>query len=141
MIVSRSFLKFCENCVEKHKRQEKKETRIIDEMTEHLSMAISENSGVDISSAEAVTGSKNIETLSKAYAQLQKAEAEQLKLELQIAEAKKQRMVNWDILIPKATGIVVAGAVTIFWICLEQGTPLPMRLVKLVSDLTLPRNI
>ena len=141
MLVSRSFLKFCENKIEKHKRQEKKETRIIDEMTEHLSMAISENSGVDISSPEATNGSKNIETLSKAYAQLQKAESEQLKLELQIAEAKKQRIVNWDILIPKATGIVVAGAVTVFWICLEQGTPLPMRLVKLVSDLTLPRNI
>ena len=134
-------MKFCENKIEKHKRQEKKETRIIDEMTEHLSMAISENSGVDISSPEATNGSKNIETLSKAYAQLQKAESEQLKLELQIAEAKKQRIVNWDILIPKATGIVVAGAVTVFWICLEQGTPLPMRLVKLVSDLTLPRNI
>jgi hypothetical protein len=141
MLVSKSFLKFCENRIEKHEKEKQKQSRIMSEMTEHLSLAISENSGVDISSPEATNGSKNIEVLSKAYAQLQKAESEQLKLELQIAEAKKQRMVNWDIIIPKATGIVVAGAVTIFWICLEQGTPLPMRLVKLVSDLTLPRNI
>lgn len=104
-------------------------------------MAISENSGVDISSPEATNGSKNIETLSKAYAQLQKAESEQLKLELQIVEAKKQRCISWDVVIPKVAGIAVAGMTTAFWLCLEQGTPLPMRLVKLVSDLTLPRNI
>ncbi len=104
-------------------------------------MAIAENAGVDISSPEATAGSKNIETLSKAYSQLQKAETEQFKLELQIAEAQKTRRVNWDIVIPKATGIVIAGACTIFWVCLEQGTPLPMKLVKFVTDLTLPRNI
>lgn len=104
-------------------------------------MALAENAGVDISSNEATAGSKNIETLSKAYSQLRKAEAEELKLELQIAEAKKQRMINWDIVIPKVAGIAVAGMTTAFWLCLEQGTPLPMRLVKMVGDLTLPRNI
>jgi len=141
VLVSRSFLKFCESRVSKREKRTKEQNRIIEEMEEHLSMALAENAGVDISSNEATAGSKNIETLSKAYSQLRKAEAEELKLELQIAEARKTRMINWDIVIPKVVGITVAGMTTVFWLCLEQGTPLPMRLVKLVGDLTLPRNI
>lgn len=141
MIVSRSFLKFCESRISKHEKRAKQQNRIVAEMEEHISLAMAENAGEDISSNAATAGSKNIETLCKAYSQLRKAEAEELKLELQIAEARKTRTINWDIIIPKVAGIAVAGATTVFWLCLEQGTPLPMRLVKLVGDLTLPRNI
>lgn len=111
------------------------------ELAEHISMAIAENSSEELSSDKATAGSKNIETLSKAYSQLEKAEAERLKVILQIKEAERRQWVNWDVVLPKLAAVGVTGAVTVFWICMEQGTPLPMRLVKMVSDLTLPRGL
>ncbi len=140
MIISRSFLRSYKkkNNFEGHYR---KKSKVVTELEDHISMAMAENASLNIESAEATTGSKNVETLCKAYSQLQKAETEQLKLELQIAEANKQRMVNWDSILPKVAGVVVTGIVTTFWICLEQGTPLPMRLVQMASNLTMPRNL
>lgn len=133
MLFTRHFLKVCKG--EGHKTSS---SRIITEMEEHLSMAIAENATLDIESNEATAGSKNVETLAKAYSQLQKAENERLRTELQIVEAKQ---VNWDNILPKVAGCCVAGLVTVFWLCLEQGTPLPMRLVQVVTNLTMPRNL
>ena len=139
MIISKNFLRIFEERNAKKVYHEK--SKVVTELEDHISMAMAENASLNIESAEATTGSKNVETLCKAYSQLQKAETEQLKLELQIAEANKQRMVNWDNILPKVAGVVVTGVVTAFWICLEQGTPLPMRLVQMASNLTMPRNL
>ena len=139
MLFTRHFLKVCRKKQETIESYE--ENSLVKEMQNHISMAIAENAGMDIDSAEATAGSKNLETLCKGYAQLSKAEAERLKVELQIAEANKRQMINWDIIIPKLGGAVVAGIATIFWLCLEQGTPLPMRLVNFVTTLTTPRNL
>lgn len=119
----------------------RKQSRISKELEEHLSMAISENGGNNIDSNESTIGSKNIETLAKAYANLKKAESERLKLELAIADSYKRRWINWDNVLPKLAGVVVTGAVTIFWLCLEQGTPIPTRLTRMASDLTVPKGL
>lgn len=116
-------------------------SRVSKELEEHLSWAIAENGGNQIDSENATTGSKNVETLAKAYASVEKAEAERLKVELAIADSRRRQWVNWDTVIPKVAGVVVTGAVTVFWICMEQGTPVPTRLVKMTSDLTLPRGL
>lgn len=112
-----------------------------DLLEEHLKESILEVSTEHIDTDKATKGAQNIETLSKAYEHLEKAESERLRIELQIAEARKRDLVNWDVVIPKLAGIGIAGAVTIFWLCLEQNTPIPRHLVKLVSDLTVPRSI
>ncbi len=111
------------------------------ELEEHLSWAIAENGGNQIDSEDSTVGSKNVETLAKAYASVEKAEAERLKVELAIADSRRRQWVNWDTIIPKVAGVAVTGIVTIFWICLEQGTPVPTRLVKMTSDLTIPRGL
>ena len=119
----------------------RRHSQVSKELEEHLRWAIAENGGNQIDSEESTTGSKNVETLAKAYASVEKAEAERLKVELAIADSRKRQWVNWDTIIPKVAGVAVTGMVTIFWICLEQGTPVPSRLVKMTSDLTLPRGL
>ena len=112
-----------------------------DLLEEHLKESILEASAEHIDTDRATKSAQNIETLSKAFEHLEKAESEQLRIKLQIAEAQKRDWVDWSVVIPKLAGIGIAGAVTVFWLCLEQNTPIPMRLVKLVSDLTVPRSI
>lgn len=112
-----------------------------DLLEEHLKESILEASAEHIDTDRATKSAQNIETLSKAFEHLEKAESERLRIKLQIAEAQKRDWVNWDVVIPKLAGIGIAGAVTVFWLCLEQNTPVPMRLVKMVSDLTVPRSI
>lgn len=119
----------------------RQKSRVSRELEEHLSWAIAENGGNQIDSAESTVGSKNVETLSKAYASVEKAEAERLKVELAIADSRRRQWINWDTIIPKVAGIVVTGLVTGFWLCIEQGTPVSQRLVKMSTDLTLPRGL
>lgn len=110
-------------------------------LEEHLKECITENALEHVDTDKASKGAQNIELLTKSMEHLKKAEAEQLKVELQLAEAQRRQWVNWDIVLPKLAAIGVTGAVTIFWICLEQGTPVPMRLVKMATDLTLPKGL
>ena len=118
------------------------ETPNVKEMLEeHLKASISETAVEHIDSDKATKGAQNIETLSKAYSNLEKAESERKRIELQIEEAKRRRMANWDIIIPKVAGVVITGAVTIFWLSMEQGSPLPMRLVQMTNSLTVPRGL
>lgn len=110
-------------------------------LEEHLKESITENALEHIDSDRAAKGAQNIELLTKSMEHLKKAESEQLKVQLQIAEAQRRQWVNWDIVLPKLAAIGVTGCVTVFWLCLEQGTPVPMRLVKMVTDLTLPKGL
>lgn len=110
-------------------------------LEEHLKECITENALEHVDTDKASKGAQNIELLTKSMEHLKKAEAEQLKVELQLAETQRRQWVNWDIVLPKLAAIGVTGAVTIFWICLEQGTPVPMRLVKMATDLTLPKGL
>ena len=110
-------------------------------LEEHLKECITENALEHVDTDKASKGAQNIELLTKSMEHLEKAEAERLKVELQLAEAQRRQWVNWDIVLPKIAAIGVTGAVTVFWLCLEQGTPIPMRLVKMVSDLTVPRGL
>ena len=110
-------------------------------LEEHIKNSIEENACEHIDSDKATRGAQNIELLTKAMEHLEKAQAERLKVELQINEAKKKQWISWDVVIPKLFSIGVLGLVTIFWICLEQGTPVPMRLVKLTNDLLTPRGL
>lgn len=110
-------------------------------LEEHLKESILECSMEHIDTAEATVGSQNLEKLAKAMASLETAESERLRVQLEIEEAKRRQWINWDMMIPKLVGIGVTGAVTVFWICLEQGTPLPMRLVQMASNLTMPRGL
>ena len=119
----------------------RRRSKVSKELEEHLSWAIAENGGNQIDSEESTVGSRNVETLARAYASVEKAEAERLKVELAIADSRRRQWINWDTVIPKVAGVAVTGVVTIFWICLEQGTPVPARLVKMTSDLTLPRGL
>lgn len=119
----------------------RRRSHVSKELAEHLSWAIAENGGNQIDSEESTVGSKNVETLARAYASVEKAEAERLRVELAIADSRRRQWINWDTVIPKVAGVAVTGVVTIFWICLEQGTPVPARLVKMTSDLTLPRGL
>lgn len=112
-----------------------------DLLEEHLKECITENACEHIDTDKASKGAQNIELLAKSMEHLEKAEAERLKVQLQISEAQRRQWVNWDIVLPKMVAIGVTGAVTVFWLCLEQGTPIPMRLVKMVSDLTVPRGL
>lgn len=139
MLIPRIFLKRSES--ERKRVSHSQQMSIQQQMEEHLSMAISENAGVEIDSEEATIGSKNIETLSKGYAQIIKASAENRRIELQIQEAKCRRIDSRYSTMPKIAGVIVTGLVTVFWLCLEQGTPLPMRLVQMATALTTPRGL
>lgn len=110
-------------------------------LEEHLKECITENALEHVDTDRATKGAQNIELLSKSMEHLKKAEAEQLKVKLQLAEAQRRQWVNWDIVLPKLVAIGVTGIVTVFWLCLEQGTPVPMRLVKMATDLTVPRGL
>lgn len=110
-------------------------------LEEHLKECITENACEHVDTDKASKGAANIELLAKSMEHLEKAEAERLKVELQIAEAKRRQFVNWDVLLPKLAAIGVTGLVTVFWLCLEQGSPIPMRLVKMASDLITPRGL
>jgi len=112
-----------------------------DLLEEHIKESILETSMEHIDTDKATRGSQNIKALAEAKEHLEKAKCERKKIELQIAEANQRRYVNWDIVLPKLIGIAVTGAVTVFWLCLEQGTPIPMRLVKMTTDLTVPRGL
>lgn len=112
-----------------------------DLLEEHLKECITENALEHVDTDKATKGAQNIELLTKSMEHLEKAEAERLKVELQLAEARRRQWVNWDVVLPKMVAIGVTGAVTVFWLCLEQGTPIPMRLVKMASDLTVPRGL
>jgi len=139
MLIPRYFLK-CKN-TKKKKQVREQRLSIESQMEEALSMAISENAGVDINSDEATVGSKNIETLSKGYAQIIKASAENRRIQLQIEEAKSRKIDSRYSVMPKVAGVVITGVVTVFWLCLEQGTPLPMRLVQMTTALITPRGL
>ena len=139
MLIPRYFLK-CKN-TKREKQVREQRLSIERQMEEHLSMAIAENAGVEINSDEATIGSKNIETLSKGYAQIIKANAENRRIELQIQEAKCRRIDSRYSVTPKIAGVIITGVVTIFWLCLEQGTPLPMRLVQMTTALITPRGL
>lgn len=119
----------------------RKRSEVSKELEEHISWAIAENGSNPIESPESTAGSKNVEQLTKAYANLEKAEAERLKVELQICESKRRQWVNWDVVIPKVAGIMATALVTGFWICIEQGTPVPSRLVQMSTSLTTPRGL
>lgn len=112
-----------------------------DLLEEHLKECITENAMEHIDTDKATKGAQNIELLAKSMEHLEKAESERLRIQLQLAEGQRRQWVNWDIVIPKIVAVGVTGAVTVFWLCLEQGTPIPMRLVKMVSDLTVPRGL
>ena len=141
MLIPRIFLKRSESEKNKRVRRASQRLSIQEQMEDHLSMAIAENAGVEINSDEATIGSKNIETLSKGYAQIIKASAENRRIELQIQEAKCRRVDSRYSTMPKVAGVIVTGLVTVFWLCLEQGCPLPMRLVQMTTALTTPRGL
>ncbi len=84
-------------------------------------------------------GVNNIKTLCEAIEKHDKVRLEQQKVLLQIAEAEQRRAVNWDVVLPKVGGCVAAVVITCFWLALEQGTPLSMRLVSTVTALTMPK--
>lgn len=83
----------------------------------------------------------NLESLLKAYSEYKRGDIEAAKLALQLAEARKKQMVNWDLVLPKIAAVMVSGGVTLFWICLEQQRPLPMRLVQAVNSWTTPKGL
>ena len=84
-------------------------------------------------------GVNNIKTLCEAIEKHDKVRLEQKKVLLQIAEAEQRRAVNWDVILPKLGGCAAAIIITCFWLALEQGTPLSMRLVSTVTALTMPK--
>lgn len=137
MLVLVKFLKRMVNEVEVESVDD--EPSVKDLLTEHLKESIAENSCEHIDTDTATKGARNILLLSKSLESLEKAEAERLKVQLQIDEIKQQNAINWNVLMPKIVGIGATMAVTIFWLCMEQGTPVPMRLVKMATDLTTPR--
>ena len=110
-------------------------------LEENLKLEIAEVGGMDIESAESTAGSKNIEIQSKALASLKKAEAEAEKIKLQQMEIYERRIMRHDQLLTKLISIGAFALVTIFWISLEQGMPLPRLLVKLAEELVAPRRL
>lgn len=141
MLIPRKTLKYLEKQLETNKETIQVKSETASELDVYLLQCLLEAEELKTGTNEAVKASKQIQMLLNGRQSNETVELEKLKLQLQIIEAEKRQMVNWDILLPKLIGIGVAGLVTIFWLCLEQGTPLPMRLVKLVGDLTMPRGL
>lgn len=108
-------------------------------MEEELQSGLEELAVEHVDTEKYGRGVNNMETLSRAIEHHEKVRLEQMKLELQIAEAQRRRNINWDVVIPKLGGCAAAIIITIFWLCLEQGTPLSMRMVSAVTSLTMPK--
>ena len=114
---------------------------VVECLEEDMKMSIAELGGMDIESAEAAAGSKVLENKAKALSAIKKAEAESEKVRIQKIEAQVREKQAYDQLLTKLVSIGAFALVTIFWIFLEQGMPLPRLLVKLAEELVAPRRL
>ena len=83
----------------------------------------------------------HVDTLCHAQKEHDETFIEQLKIELQIEEARKRLVVNLDTVLPKVFAILVYGGITVVFICLERQTPLSMRMLRAADALLTPKGI
>jgi len=113
-------------------------------LEEHIRSRIMEAEDMRLTEDTADVAAKADDVIVKlvqAQANKEKATAERRKVELQIMEAARRRYINWDQLLPKLVGICVTGGVTVFWLLMEQGNVVPMRLIQMTNSLTIPRGL
>ena len=114
----------------------------IDELLSDEIRAVLEELNFEHSDTDKYTKSvANLNALTKAYSDVLKADSEKLKLVLQVAEAKKKRFVNYDVVIPKVASLFVYGGLMGFWICIEQQRPTPIKLINMANQMLMPKGL
>lgn len=114
----------------------------IDELLADEIRAVLEELNFEHSDTDKYTKSvANLNALTKAYSDVLKADSEKLKLALQVAEAKKKRFVNYDVVIPKVASLFVYGGLMGFWICIEQQRPTPIKLINMANQMLMPKGL
>lgn len=130
---------------ERRKYEEEIEEEIEPEQTvqealeDLLQNAVSETSSFNIESDEATKAAKNLHEVADAYKAYSQAKSDEAKAKAQVMEAYKQKPIIGDQTIARICGIVAATGVVVFWTAMEQGKPIPMRLVQFTQSMTLPK--
>jgi Pyruvate/2-oxoacid:ferredoxin oxidoreductase delta subunit len=110
-------------------------------LEEEVQQAIAELSAIHIDKPEYKTGAESVCILCDAIEKHDKAITEQMKVQLQIAEANQRRAVDWGQMTPKIVGIVAYGCITCVLLCLERQTPMSMRWLRAMDTLIAPHSI
>ena len=110
-------------------------------LDEEIQQAIAELSTFHIDKPEYKNGAESVCILCDAKEKHDKAIAEQMKVQLSIAEANQRRAVDWGQMTPKIVGIVAYGCITCVLLCLERQTPMSMRWLRALDALVTPHSI
>lgn len=114
----------------------------IDELLADEIRAVLEELNFEHSDTDKYTKSvANLNALTKAYSDVLKADSEKLKLLLQVAEAKKRKLINYDVVIPKVAALIVYGSLMGFWVCIEQQRPTPLKLINMANQMLMPKGL
>ena len=84
---------------------------------------------------------EHTKTLCEAIENHDKHIVERRKIDLQIAEAERRRMIDWDSMIPKLVAIGAYTLITCVLLALERQTPLSMRWLRALDALLAPKGI
>ena len=115
------------------------EVQSLDELVENLiRQGIEDIEEYDICSDRMTAGIHNVEDLSEILERLRKSEAETKKAEAQVIEAKAKKGIG-DQTIARIIAIGASVVVVIFWTGVERNSPVPMRIVRFIEAMTVPK--
>lgn len=119
--------------------EEVAEAQSLDELIEELMRrGIEDIEDFDFCSDRFTAGIHNIDGLSEILERLRKSEAEARKAEAQVIEAKAKRGIG-DQTIARIIAIGASVVVVIFWTGVERNQPVPMRIVRFIESMTVPK--
>lgn len=110
-------------------------------LEEEIQQDIAALSTMHVDSDEYTKASVNVKNLCEAIEKHDKMMVERKKVDLQIAEANRRRVVDWGQMTPKIVAIIAYAGVTCVLLALERQTPLSMRWLKALEVLLAPKGI
>lgn len=110
-------------------------------LEEEIQQDIAALSTMHVDSDEYTKASANVKNLCEAIEKHDKMMVERKKVDLQIAEANRRRVVDWGQMTPKIVAIIAYAGVTCVLLALERQTPLSMRWLKALEVLLAPKGI
>lgn len=141
MIFSRKLLQLMGFISDSREEVRIETTDTIQVIEEEIQQDVAEMATMNVDSDGYNKAADSVEKLCDGASKLNKSISERKKIELEILEAQKRKLIDWSQLVPKLVAIGVYGLVAMFWLCLERQTPVSMRMLKLTDTLLTPKSI
>jgi len=107
-------------------------------LEEELTNTIAHISTLHPDTEEYTVTSQNIKTLTEAIQTYEKTRTERDRIQLQVVQAQKEYVQNYNVVALKGLGIIAYGAMMMFWIGLERNNAIPAKMVQSMNTLVRP---